>query len=164
MPIALVNTEDRKRVIFSGDSAIDAKKSDVDKYQDTLDIDHLVFHADDQPTYWTIKPLSTKDVRQARRKASQDAGTALVAGMELFCECFLRGVVKIENLAQRIDGPYKRGIPQGLADQIPLTVQQEIGQHIYQLSVPQADPVKEVEDEHPDGDHLAPDPEDDLKK
>lgn len=97
------------------DSAIDASKSDVDKYMERLEEHHLVFHPDEHPTRFVFHALSRSDFRAATRKAYAAAESAdgrvsnTLYQLEVTDECFRRGVVRVEDLeVEAPDGSLER--------------------------------------------------------
>ena len=159
MGIALLNVDERKRVCWSGDSAVDTKHSDINAYKNTMDLDALAFKAGEPIAWFTLKPLSSKQFRQAQRVALADGGVSLAMHIDFAAEAFKRGVIKVEGLHPKFDGDCPRGISEDLMDMLPNALIAELGTFVVQMSGDFSDPT-----ETDDDGTIKPVPEADLKK
>lgn len=147
--ITCLNTTSSNRVVYSGDPAIEAQMSNLDKYKETLDLQHLAFKGDSKPTYFTLKAVGNSAYRTAVAKAIEGGKEESEAAQSVeFAMEFARvGIVKIENLFTEGDSfNFPSGMSKETFEKLPIMVVMELANHVTKLS----DVAKNLEDDKKD--------------
>lgn len=138
MGIKFINPKTLTKIVSISDEAIDREKSDMVKYLETYEIEHLKFTEGEVPTYFVIGNLGSTEIIQIQQEHYITEMPKIIAGQtinpanfkpkiipvktgEMLLKYFKFGVRKI------IDGKNEMEVTEEIMDTIPSTILQEVG-------------------------------------
>ena len=130
--IATLNTKTNKRVVFSGDPAINKDMSNVPNYKKSLDLAELAFSG--TPTYFTIQAVGNSAYRNAVAQG-MDEETDGARSLHFMFEFARNGIRKVENLKVEGDSAeFPHGMSKEVFETLPVDVCIELAEIVTRLS------------------------------